>query len=396
MTFEFMRWCDRWLGKPASFLAWMLSPLLHRNSRFIPGQKVPYVRRIRVIKLFGMGSLLLATPALQALREAYPGTVFEIVTAKNHSPFIRSLGIFDRIYGISLAGIPELVRGVVRLLLSPRPDISINLEYYTWLALALQTIQRSRVRVGFAERQWLRRRLLDVPVHFNHRRHIRRIFGAVAEELGVRMASYELSSIDIGKADRESAREALSRSGFASDRPLIAVHIGASPLCPLRQWPLDRFRELLGLILNHTGAAIILTGGPEEKAEAQSFSDHFTGENRFRDLVGELSIPATIALLGMCSILITNDSGLLHWAVAVDTPTISFFGPETPQLYGPPEGPRHWVFYSGRYCSPCITTTRAKSSECRDNLCLKDIGVGEVFEAVQSLLDQYGKGQTRS
>jgi ADP-heptose:LPS heptosyltransferase len=391
MKIDFMRWCDRWLGKPAALLVWLISPLLRATPRLQPGQPATGVQRIVVIKFFGMGSLLLGTPAFRALKETYPAASLEIITSEAHGSFIQTLGIFDRVHGVPLTAPWPFARGILRVLLAPRPDISINLEYYTWSVLALQTLQRSRVRAGFAEHQWLRRQLLDIPVYFNHRRHIRRIFGAVAEALGARVRSYDLSPLAISENDRETVRAALARSGYRFNRPLIAVHIGASPLCPLRQWPLDNFRRLLRTIIERTTATVVLAGGPEEKVEADLFSGYFAGEKRLLNLVGALSIPATIALLEKSSLLITNDSGLLHWAVAVNTPTISFFGPETPQLYGPPPEPRHRVFYSRRYCSPCMTTTHAKFSECRDNACLKDIGPDEVFEAVVGFLELDGE-----
>ncbi|MEA1926881.1 MAG: glycosyltransferase family 9 protein, partial [Candidatus Auribacterota bacterium] len=131
-------------------------------------------------------------------------------------------------------------------------------------------------------------------------------------------------------------------------------------------------------------------GGPDEKEEADEFFVAFEGTPGLINLVGKLSIPETIATLQLSSLLITNDSGLLHWAIAIDTPTVSFFGPETPDLYGPEDRDRHIVFYSARYCSPCLTSTYAKVSYCSDNLCLRDISVPEVFDAVINILN-HGK-----
>ena len=148
-----MRWCDRWLGKPAAFLVWLLSPLLHRGLKNFPprsGDLIPDVQRIVIIKFFGMGSLLLATPAFRSLRKAYPDAVLEIITSASHRSFIETLNIFDRIHSISLAGPVKFFNSILKLLCGRGPTISINLEYYTWFTLALQTLLRSRVRVGFA------------------------------------------------------------------------------------------------------------------------------------------------------------------------------------------------------------------------------------------------------
>lgn len=388
MTIDFMRWCDKWLGRPFCFLIWLISPLLHRKKRLLPGQLIPDVRRIVIIKFFGMGSLLLATPAVRALQNTYPRASFELITSSTHLPFVQTLHVFDRLHGIPLTGIRPFLGGLIKILIAPRPDISINLEYYTWFTIALQTLQRAKIRVGFAERQWLRLHLLDLPVYFNHYHHIKRIFGAVAEELGAPVNSYRLSPISLDPAHVTKAKQRLTKAGFQSEHPLIAIHIGASPLCRLRQWPLDRFQSLIHLLMKKTRARIVLVGGPDEREEAVDFTDGFKTSPRLFNLVGTLSIPETIAALQLSSLLITNDSGLLHWALAIDTPTVSFFGPETPELYGPDRRERHVVFYSGRYCSPCLTTTYAKVSDCHDNLCLQDILVDDVLDAVIKLLKQ--------
>lgn len=77
-----------------------------------------------------------------------------------------------------------------------------------------------------------------------------------------------------------------------------------------------------------------------------------------------------------------NDSGPLHLGCAMDVPTVSFFGPETPRLYGPLQGP-HRVFFKELPCSPCLNIRNAKLSACEDNKRLKAISPEEVF----SILD---------
>jgi len=384
MKIELMRRLDHWLGPLLAFLVWLASLLFRRRLPLEAGEKVRDVHRILVIKIFGMGSILLATPAFRALARAYPGSRLEIVTAAGHRDFIDRLGTFEVVHGISLDSPRAFLAGVWRLLRCPRPDISINLEYYTWFTLILQTLQRARVRVGFAERQWLRLRLLDVPVYFNYHRHIRRIFSAVAENLGAEVSERKLVVPSFSAAEAEKISFLPGRS--SSDRRLLAVHIGASPLSRLRQWPLARYGELLRGILAEFDATIALIGGPDEKGEADEFRRTLPADERVLNLVGSLSVGETLALLSRAAVLITNDSGPLHWAVALGIPTVSFFGPETPDLYGPPTTSRHRVFYSGRYCSPCMTTMYGKKSDCSDNLCLQDISVKEVQEALRELL----------
>jgi ADP-heptose:LPS heptosyltransferase len=93
--------------------------------------------------------------------------------------------------------------------------------------------------------------------------------------------------------------------------------------------------------------------------------------------------------LEQVDLVITNDSGPLHLAVMMGTPTISFFGPESPVQYGP-RGEKHTVMYKGYYCSPCLHVYNEKNSSCEDNICLKDISVDEVFKMVTYYYRNWG------
>ena len=96
--------------------------------------------------------------------------------------------------------------------------------------------------------------------------------------------------------------------------------------------------------------------------------------------------PELCALLQRSALLITNDSGPLHLAEALATPTVSFFGPETPLLYGP-TGDNQVVFYKGIYCSPCLNVHNQKQAPCKgNNVCMKLINPDEVFASANMLL----------
>ncbi|PYU26894.1 MAG: hypothetical protein DMG32_08965, partial [Acidobacteria bacterium] len=75
-----------------------------------------------------------------------------------------------------------------------------------------------------------------------------------------------------------------------------------------------------------------------------------------------------------------------HLAEALAKPTLSFFGPETPLLYGP-TGDNQVAFYKGIYCSPCLNVHNQKKAPCNgNNVCMKLIGPYEVFASTKMLL----------
>ena len=104
-------------------------------------------------------------------------------------------------------------------------------------------------------------------------------------------------------------------------------------------------------------------------------------------MTGKTTLAQTAALIKRCKLFVSNDSGLLHVACAVDTPTVGIFGPTNPDRTGP---------YSDSFtlvrkelsCIPCYT---GKTVECDHLDCLRKIPVEEVIEKIKDLLSQNEK-----
>jgi len=102
------------------------------------------------------------------------------------------------------------------------------------------------------------------------------------------------------------------------------------------------------------------------------------------NLSGKTSLHQLAYLMTRMKLFISNDSGPLHLAAAMKTPTIFFYGPETPNLYGP-WGESNTVFYKHLECSPCINIYNAKRIDCRRGAeCVKRITVEEVTAKIAS------------
>ena len=101
------------------------------------------------------------------------------------------------------------------------------------------------------------------------------------------------------------------------------------------------------------------------------------------------SIRELMIIFHLASLLITNDGGPGHFAVMTPVPTIIFYGPETPTLYGTLDE-KTIIFYVPLSCSPCLTAYNHRNSPCNgDNLCLKYIHPDQVVTAALEIL----KGQ---
>jgi heptosyltransferase-2 len=167
-----------------------------------------------------------------------------------------------------------------------------------------------------------------------------------------------------------------SRRGLADEtRPVVALAPGA--VGPSKRWPNGSFAALTRRLLAE-GFAVWVLGGPDEKALATEI----VGNTEARDLTGR-DLREAILALASASAAVSNDSGLLHVAAAVGTPSIGIFGPTSPWHWAP--------------LNPLAATMETKAVlECRPchkpvcrlghHRCMTEIGADEVFAATRRAL----------
>jgi ADP-heptose:LPS heptosyltransferase len=279
-------------------------------------------------------------------------------------------------------------------------DVVCDLEFFARYSTLMAYLSGARTRVGYFSRIAWRGHLLTHPVYYNGTKHITRIFLAQAEILGAHVdedVPVQLPSLarDASAADRAAA--VLAKHGVAGDRPLLVVNPNASALCLERRWMPERFADVVdALLADDPELRAVFIGARAEIGHTQSVVDRCQAPEAVVSLAGELGLRELAELLRRARLFLTNDSGPLHLATLVDTPTVSLFGPETPTLYGP-LGRRQRLFYAGVYCSPCLNVYNAKTAACGgDNICLKAFGDAPVLQACRELLAQPGEGHAGS
>jgi ADP-heptose:LPS heptosyltransferase len=127
-----------------------------------------------------------------------------------------------------------------------------------------------------------------------------------------------------------------------------------------------------------------ITGSPDEQSEAEALAA--TCGPRCFSFAGKTSLAELPPLYSLAAVMVTNDSGPAHFAAASRLPTIVLFGPETPKLYQPLGSSQ--AIYAGLACSPCVGAHNHRKTACSDNICMKAIGVEQVYAAVESVLAQ--------
>jgi heptosyltransferase-2 len=167
-----------------------------------------------------------------------------------------------------------------------------------------------------------------------------------------------------------------SRRGLAAEsRPVVALAPGA--VGPSKRWPSGSYAALARRLLAD-GLAVWVLGGPDEKPLAAEI----VGATDARDLTGH-DLRDAILALASASAAVSNDSGLLHVAAALGTPSIGIFGPTSPWHWAP-LNPLAATMETQTVldCRPCHKPT------CRlgHHRCMRDIGPDEVFAATRRAL----------
>lgn len=181
--------------------------------------------------------------------------------------------------------------------------------------------------------------------------------------------------------DEVALKKAGQWLGPTASGGFIALGPGAT-YGPAKRWPLEHWKELMGRLLSRRPESLVILGTKDEKELLNPLLEGWNLEqsNRVLNLVGETDVPLLAAVLSKARLLVTNDSGPMHLAVAAGTPVVALFGSTSPQWTGP-FGKGHSVVSMNLECSPCFQKTCPIGYPC-----LRGIGVQEIYQEIDRKL----------
>lgn len=391
------------------YLRRLLLRLLGLAAR--PGVRPPSgaPARILYIKPDHLGDLLLATPALAALRASFPsaqitalaGPWAALVLARNphvdalltcpfpgfertkqdtrNEPRGRGVWRVARVaFLLSLLRPYLLLIRYALLLRAGRYDAALIGRDDHWWGAALALLAGIPVRIGFAVPEC--RPLLTRALPWRSRDHVSAQGLALVSELAGRAVGSFPARFDPQPADHDWAAGWLREQGIAAER-LVVLHPGTAG--PDKHWLPERWAEVADG-LSADGAQVVLTGGPDERALVAQVAGVMRAEAI--QLAGATSLGQLAALLGQAQLVLGVDSGPLHLAAAQGRPTVHLYGPGDDARFGPwGSRARHVVVREELWCSPC-----GVFSACPRGLalpeCMERIAVARVLAEARRLL----------
>jgi ADP-heptose:LPS heptosyltransferase len=382
---------ERFLVAMASAGARLMAPLLGRPATSRPAE-------VLVLRLDRIGDVLMSLPALGALREALPDAKIRLVVGQWSREIAKDAPV-DEVLVWSAPWVGRRDEGAssaldlfraARSRRAARPDLAIDLQgdvRSTWLMAATG----ARARAGYANTgsASLLTAIADLDEDVGL---VEQNYRAIETALGRKVPRKPFRWL--GEERRAQGRALLSArladAGLEKGGPIIGIHPGAGRR--VKEWPVERFIELGRRLVRERNATLVLTGSPGEVAKAGAIHAGLGGAGL--DLSGQFSLGTLAEVMSACAALVSGDTSAMHFACALDVPSVAIFGPSDPRRYfsGGDQGfgsrHKHIALAPALWCSPC-NLIRRPPEECDSAIvpeCLAQITTQAVFDATVSVL----------
>lgn len=297
-------------------------------------------QRILILSVAGLGDFVLGTPALRAIRQHFPRaciwilTIPEVSALAQRCPYVNAVRTVDLrrsrsgawwIFGKKRREVWQLIRELRAVCF----DLAVNLYLVgTWIGGLRMAAFLRAIGASCSVGRYSRGRGLGYDLTSRNEGHeveaqldVARLIGAVPTS--------DLPELWVTAEDRVSCAALLQELAIGSAEPIVCLHAGSAR--PEACWPLERFASV-GQRLAKDGARTLVIGTLGDQSRCATLAE--TIPNAI-SVAGRTSLPLLAALLERATLLVTNDSGPMHMAAALDIPLVVPFGPGDPARFGP-------------------------------------------------------------
>jgi heptosyltransferase-1 len=345
----------------------------------------PGTMNILIVKLSAIGDVVHTLPSLTALRTLYPDAHITWVVEEASSDIILNHPHLDRIlvsrrkYWVDnlkkFRNVSETITEI-RSLISDLKDRHYDLviDFHGLLKSSLFVfLSGGKRKLGYNSMQEMSGLFIDEKIFEDMSKHAVDRYMDFSRYLGAEVEQPEFF-ISIEEDNKTRVKRLLRENNIDSADPFVAIN--AIAFWETKLWDNDKFARLCDRIVKELHYPVVFTGSASDgsieriRLMMTQPSINLEGQTSLRDLA---------YLYTLSALLVTTDSGPMHIAAAVKTPTVALFGPTDPTRTGP-YGKNHIVIRKELPCSPCFL------KRCDTNRCMQEISTDEVFEAIKTVM----------
>ncbi|MBX3458662.1 MAG: glycosyltransferase family 9 protein [Planctomycetes bacterium] len=337
---------------------------------------VPDTRaRILVVNTTGIGDTIFCTAPVADLRESFPNAEIDLFVDRRRVALLENNPRVTRL--VHYYGKYKRMRATIRELRAREYDVAIIQHAGDPDVVPLVAMARPKAIIGYESHTFSNLYAVKLPpadraggAHtIDARLALTRAAGARGEHWHT-----ELYPDD---ADRAQAAEVFHEFELKPGEP-VAMNIGGS--LASKRWPITHWAAL-ARVLAEKGRRCVFVGGPEDQILAEMIREHLPPECRASFAVGRTPFMASAALLKLCAVHVTGDTGLMQAGLALDVPTLALFGPDDARWTGPYPKQANAAFIQADFTTLPEGYDRKLD---REGALMKTIGVDQVVDALKA------------
>jgi len=350
------------------------------------------VNRIIIYRCGTIGDTIVAVPAIQAIRAAYPKASLVLMTASSSrggiwaDTVLREFAWFDHFvtYDPDELGNPRAVMQLIRRVRQVNADMIVHLgsERNSWVRIV-----RDRLFFALAGTPRFVGAFSGTPTWYCRLRRDDRVYPyevdrlrAIAARAGADVDRPVQFELPLSTAHRHRVDALLRDVRVTKGRLLVGMCPGSKQAA--KRWPEERFAEVGRRLIEEHGAFILIVGGEDERLTGDRIGRSYWPAEHWTNAASRLSVLESAELLRRCHLYVGNDTGAMHLASAVGTRCLAIFAARCPERSWNPYGDNHIVVRRRVPCRNCFL------SECTRNhlRCLTEIDVDQVWAACRRML----------
>ncbi len=329
------------------------------------------VDEILIIKLRGIGDVVLSTIVLDNLRHDFPSAQIDFLTEKPSNLFLSNLNQVDNVILFNKGSLLSRVNQILEI---RKNKYDLILDFYTNPATALLTrFSGAKYKAGFPYGSRKSAYNIWGPTE-RDKYHAAELHLEFLKKIGLSSSSNNLH-FGLDKTDNSFFIKELEQ--LVSKEKLL-VGISPSGGWESKKCDPEKFAEIADSIVERFNADILILWGPGDYEEAIKIKEIMRSESH---VAPKTDIVGMGVCIKFCDLLIANDSGPMHISTAVGTPVLSLHGPTDPRLQGPYGDKHDWIHKGDLDCLICNLLECPKNHEC-----FLELNITDVLDKVNLLL----------
>ena len=337
------------------------------------------IHRILIRTTNWVGDMVMTTPAIEAVRENFPDSTLAVLARPWVIPLLENYPSVDKVLSLTkrngyLSRVAEIIKVACQI---RRMGFDLAILFQNAFEAALLAyLGGIEFRIGYNTDG--RRFLLSHAVIRDDEvssLHQVEYYLSILRAMGWEAVTRD-PSLFVAERDRESMQSLLSSERIGLNQFLLGLSPGAV-FGPAKRWPVERFATIGDWAAQRWGAKVVVMGSEGERDICMAVSQSM--KHISLNLCGRTTLGEAMALLERCHFFVTNDSGLMHIAAALDVPMVAIFGPTDPVATGP-KSQKARIVQHPVDCAPCL-----KPGCPTDYRCMLSIEPDEVWKEMENL-----------